>query len=169
MLHIRAMTIQDTPTFRHTRLRALQDTPLAFGSTYAKEAANTDAEWAERARKWTTQGEAVVFLAFDSEDAGSCCGIVGCFNDREKAGRAHIVSMWVAPEVRRQGLGRRLIEAVEGWARQQQFSELLLHATETNQPAIELYLRCGFVLTVESVPYPNAPNLCEFIMVKQIG
>ena len=168
MIVIRAMTMDDTPVFCETRLRALADTPLAFGSNYASEAANSSEQWQKRAQKWTTPDQARCFLAFDEDRGGACCGIVACFKDEQRAGSVAIVSMWVAPEARRKGLGRRLIGSVEQWARDQGAEQLRLHATETNLPAIELYLRCGFDFTGETEPYPNDPALRERIMVKSL-
>jgi ribosomal protein S18 acetylase RimI-like enzyme len=162
------MTASDSAVLRDTRLRALRDTPLAFGSTYAKESILTDEQWAERAVKWTEPGRSCAFLAFDSS-SGACCGIVAGHREPETFQRVNIYSMWVAPEIRRQGVGRRLIECLEQWARQHEASELQLNATETNLSAIELYRRCGFEMTGETEPYPNAPNLVEFVMRKPIA
>lgn len=44
MITIEPITPQTALTFKAARLRALQDTPSAFGSTYAKESQLTDAD-----------------------------------------------------------------------------------------------------------------------------
>jgi ribosomal protein S18 acetylase RimI-like enzyme len=168
MIIIRPLTSADHNTLRDTRLRALADTPLAFGSSYARESLDTPQQWQQRAEKWTTPNQARCFLAFDEDRGGTCCGIVACFKDEQRAGSVAIVSMWVAPEARRKGLGRRLIGHVEQWARDQGAEQLRLHATETNLPAIELYLRCGFDFTGETEPYPNDTALQERVMVKSL-
>jgi ribosomal protein S18 acetylase RimI-like enzyme len=154
----------DWQTLRDVRLRALSDTPLAFGSTYAREAPLTNVEWQARAKKWTTAGSAA-FLAFDQQNA--CCGIVACYTPPEAAGRIHVVSMWVAPQVRKQSVGRRLLNEIDAWATKHGVSEIMLHVTEGNTPAIECYRRCGYELTGQTIPYPNDPQLREFEMVKK--
>jgi GNAT superfamily N-acetyltransferase len=162
---IRVMNEADVLLLREVRLRALLDTPVAFGSTYAREAAFFEEQWRERACSWAREGVSRTLLAFEGD---SCCGIVAGFVHREIAGRVCVVSMWVAPEVRRRGLGRRLIGEIEQWARQVGAREIMLDVNETNHAAIELYRRCGFSLTGHSWPYPNDVSLKELEMVKRV-
>ena len=76
--------------------------------------------------------------------------------------------MWVAPEVRQQGVGTRLIQAAEDWAKEAGFKELVLDVTEGNTPAIALYERCGFQFTGKTDRYPNDPSLLELFMLKKL-
>lgn len=108
---------------RETRLRALRDTPLAFGSNHARESALTDQQWIEKTQQWTAPGQAMTLLALD---AGQVAGIVGCFTRIEQPGQVAVVSMWVAPHYRRQGLAHRLLAEVELWAIRQGAAELVL-------------------------------------------
>jgi len=39
------LSLQLVEEYKTVRLRALKDTPTAFGSTYAKESALSDADW----------------------------------------------------------------------------------------------------------------------------
>ena len=48
MVSLEQITRQNALTFRDIRLQALQDTPSAFGSTYAKESRLTGDDWLER-------------------------------------------------------------------------------------------------------------------------
>ena len=75
MITIRPMRPDESATLRGMRLRALSDTPLAFGSTFAKESAFTDQDWRDRAQQWNGPESSRMFFAFDGE---SCCGIIGC-------------------------------------------------------------------------------------------
>ena len=52
--------------------------------------------------------------------------------------------MWVAPEVRRRGVGGALVDAVINWARSSDVDRLLLDVADDNAPAIALYTRKGF-------------------------
>jgi ribosomal protein S18 acetylase RimI-like enzyme len=166
MMTIRPISAGDQLILRDLRLRALKDSPTAFGSNYTRESAFTDADWAARITKAATPGLGVMFFACDSD---TYCGLIGCFKDDEIPSRAWIVSMWVAPESRRRGVGAMLMEAAEKWARNSGFAEISLDVTEDNTAAMELYKRCGFNFTGETSINPNDPNLREFAMVKPLA
>jgi GNAT superfamily N-acetyltransferase len=52
----------------------------------------------------------------------------------------------VAPEARRQGVGSRLIGAVEAWARRRDCGQLKVETQNINLPACRFYARHGFML-----------------------
>jgi GNAT superfamily N-acetyltransferase len=108
MVALKPITPQNAPIFRSARLRALQDTPRAFGSTYAKESQLTDADWAERAGRWNGE-TSVLYLAMD---VGVAVGIAGSYLDHDDATRAHLISMWTASTHRQQGIGRLLVNEI---------------------------------------------------------
>lgn len=92
------------------------------------------------------------------------CGMIGVFPDGNDPSRAHVVSMWVAPERRRTGVGRLLVNTVKAWAAAHDFRELLLLVTSINQEAIDFYLQNGFSMTGRTKPYPNDAALIEYEM-----
>jgi len=55
-----------------------------------------------------------------------------------------ILNLAVAPEERRRGIGRTLLEAVLGEARERGVREVSLEVAEENAPAIRLYESAGF-------------------------
>jgi ribosomal protein S18 acetylase RimI-like enzyme len=146
--------------FKAIRLHALQDSPLAFGSTYAKESQLSDADWLKRAEDWSSN-RSVGYLAFDREIS---CGIVAAFLNKHDSRKAHVVSMWVHPARRQSGVGRVLIEAIQKWAKTREAHSLLLTVTNNNYNAIEFYKRNGFTMTGRTEPYPNDPSLFEYEM-----
>jgi ribosomal protein S18 acetylase RimI-like enzyme len=166
MISVCAIAAADASTLRDIRLRALLDSPLAFGSTYAKESVLTDSEWLAKAARWTEPNQAATFLAVDADE---CCGIVACFKDQQVAGRLWLVSMWVAPQARRKHVGQQLVAEVVTWATQHGSTHIMLHVTEGNTPAIEFYLRCGFEFTGESIPHTHAAGLRELEMVRRVA
>src|SRR5581483_3044683 len=115
MLQVRRILQTEAALLRRMRLAALSDTPMAFGSTYARELAFDDAEWNKRAARLSSAPDAATFLAFEGED---CCGIIGGFLAMESATDVMVVSMWVAPHARRKGVAARLMQALESWARE---------------------------------------------------
>jgi len=165
MLALEPITPQNAMIFKAVRLRALQDTPSAFGSTYAKESQFTDADWIKRAVQWNGERSAA-FLAMDVHIA---CGIVGSFLDQDDTTRAHLGSMWTAPTHRHRGIGRLLVNEVLGWARLHRARTLQLMVTSNNEPAILFYQRLGFTRTGRTEPYPNDPALIEYEMSRPIS
>lgn len=164
MISLEPIRRENALVFRDTRLRALQDTPTAFGSTYAREARLSDEEWLARADHWNG-GRSSALLALDSRRP---CGIIGCFLDRDDSARAHLVSMWVSSSHRRRGVGRVLVRAVLDWARAMQARDLFLTVTSNNDTAILFYQAQGFSFTGRTVPYPNDAELCEYEMIKRL-
>ncbi|KAA1400442.1 GNAT family N-acetyltransferase [Aeromicrobium ginsengisoli] len=77
------------------------------------------------------------FIAYDDERP------VGMVAGRVVGGAAELISMWVAPEARRRGIGRTLIERVVAWADGRPLS---LRVMDGNAPAVTAYERQGFVL-----------------------
>ncbi|HTD54663.1 MAG TPA: GNAT family N-acetyltransferase [Silvibacterium sp.] len=151
--------------YKAIRLRALQDSPTAFGSTYAREVQFPEAEWLRRAANMSGE-RGVGFLAMEK---GAACGIVGALVDEDEADKAQVLSMWVAPESRRSGVGSDLIEAVRGWSRSRRVRTLILRVTSCNQGAIEFYARCGFTMTRNTEPYPNDSSLVEYEMTQLLA
>jgi ribosomal protein S18 acetylase RimI-like enzyme len=164
MVFIEPITLENLPAFRETRLRALQDTPGAFGSTYARESQMTDEEWRNRAQRWNGE-KGIGLLAFDD---GIACGIAGCFLDSNDPSHAQLISMWAAPSHRRRGVGRMLVDSVTAWARSRGVIVLHLFVVANNHDAIQFYERLGFARTGRSEPYPNDPALTEYDMARSV-
>ena len=164
MILLEPITPQNVFVFKEVRLRALRDTPTAFGSTYAREAQLTDAEWIERAIRWNGE-KGIGFLAMDD---GVACGIAGSFLDENDSTRAQLISMWTSPTHRRNGVGRLLVDEVAAWAHLRGARTLLLTVTSVNEPAMRFYERLGFTRTGRTEPYPNDPAVIEYEMARAI-
>ena len=136
----RSMTIErlsagNGPRLRAIRLRALADSPDAFATTF-KEAAARPLE------SWDQQLDQIA--AFVAIAAGSDVGLVRSTRHDTLEDIGYLISVWVAPEARGQGIGASLVAAVVRWAKTQGLQRLLLDVGETNTPAIALYTRMGF-------------------------
>jgi ribosomal protein S18 acetylase RimI-like enzyme len=164
MITLEPITPQNASIFKAARLRALQDTPSAFGSTYAKESLLTDADWITRAGNWNGE-RSILYLAMD---AGEAIGIAGSYLDQDDATRAHLISMWTAPTHRQQGIGRLLVDEILSWAHLRGAQTMQLMVTSRNESAIAFYQRLGFTFTGRTEPYPNDPALIEYEMSMQI-
>jgi GrpB-like predicted nucleotidyltransferase (UPF0157 family)/ribosomal protein S18 acetylase RimI-like enzyme len=161
MISIQRATSSDAFVFKEIRLRALQDTPLAFGSTYARELQFDDSEWLRRAN-----GEqSILLLAMDD---GVACGMAGALFKQDEPAHALLVSMWVAPTHRQRGIGRKLVEEVLASVRLRGARILDLMVTSGNGSAMAFYEHLGFSLTGRTEPYPNDPALVEYEMSRPV-
>jgi ribosomal protein S18 acetylase RimI-like enzyme len=164
LIAIESITLQNISLFKDVRLRALQEAPYAFGSTYARESAFTDSEWFARLDRWN----GVRGAGFIAVDDGIPCGIAGALLDDNDPTRANLVSMWTAPSHRHTGVGRLLVNQALEWTREHKVSALLLMVTSNNTGAIRFYEKLGFVRTGRTEPYPNDPAITEYEMSRPI-
>jgi len=165
MLTLERISPENVAAFKATRLSALQDSPTAFGSTYAKEVKLSDADWCQRAIDWSNQ-RSTGYLAMEE---GTPCGIGAAFLDAKDTEKAHLVSMWVAPAQRGKGVGLALVSAIRSWAKDHGARTLRLSVTNNNDRAIEFYRRIGFSMTGKTEPYPNDPALFEYEMSQNLA
>lgn len=130
------LSVGEGERLRAIRLRSLRDAPDAFGTTLEDAAAWSFESWNRQLEQFAT------FVATaDSSDLGL---VRGALHDRfQDAG--YLISMWVSPDARRQGIGAALIDAVVHWARTRGLNRLFLDVTEKNATAISLYTRKGFI------------------------
>lgn len=165
--NIRPLTSADGMLLKHFRLTALHDTPTAFGSTYAREAAWTDDEWQQRAANWSNGTTSNCFVAVDT--VGMPAGIAAGYIAAEEPGIVWLVSMWVSSNHRRQGIGRELVDRVEQWAKSIGASSIQLQVTEGNTTAEALYRQLGYLPTGERGPHQAHPGEIVYVMAKQLN
>ena len=87
---------------------------------------------------------AAVFVAEDEEE-GEIVGRISLARDQHPASY-HVadLGLMVSASYRRQGIGRALLEAAVGWAREAGVTKLELHVFPWNEPGIRLYEQFGF-------------------------
>jgi ribosomal protein S18 acetylase RimI-like enzyme len=163
MISLERITPRNAMVLKEIRLRALQDAPSAFSSTYAQESQLSDSDWIERARQWSGE-HSIAYLAVDEAIP---CGIVAAFLDPQDDTRAQLVSMWVEPSRRRRGIASLLVEAIMDWARGQSARTVRLIVTSNNDGAIRFYEHLGFTMIGCIASHANdpSPGDCEMIRV----
>jgi ribosomal protein S18 acetylase RimI-like enzyme len=100
---------------------------------------------------------------------GSVVGIVG-IQPRELEQEAELRRMSVSSSVRRQGIGRRLLETTDEFCRANGYSRIILSSVEILKPALEMYRRFGYE-TMKIEPYGEDPNnqIIVHHLVKELG
>ena len=91
-----------------------------------------------------------------AEFENSVVGIVGIQPTGEKE-EAELRRMSVSSAVRRQGIGRRLLETTEDFCREKGYSRIGLSTVGILQPALAMYRRHGYT-TVKEEPYGDPPH-----------
>jgi GNAT superfamily N-acetyltransferase len=155
---IRRVRAGEGEQLRSIRLRALRDAPFAFASTLELEAGRSADSWERAAERRATSDTEATFVALDED---RWLGLAGAYVTENRPRAVELVSMWTAPECRRRGIGRRLVEAVADWAGSVGARTVELCVTEGNGPATRLYEGTGFVPTGECRPLASDPARIE--------
>ncbi|HEY2321069.1 MAG TPA: GNAT family N-acetyltransferase [Solirubrobacteraceae bacterium] len=164
-VEVRAVRQSDAAPLRALRLRALADAPDAFAVAADEEATRPDAEWEALARD-SECAESVVIYA--SIAGGRWMGMAaGRWHDRDR-GIAHLWGMWVDPELRRRGVGERLVDAVRAWASAQGGGVLRLGVIAAEGDATPFYEHLGFSRTGEVAPLRRDPARLVHYLIRPV-
>jgi len=149
MATLRALAPDDWETFRDIRLRSLADSPDAFGSTWERERAFTEAEWRRRLG-------VPVYVVEDPRPVA----IGGTF---DQEGVPHVWGMWTDPAHRGRGHAWRILDALIPPGTPAQ-----LDVNVTNDGARTAYQRYGFVGTGHLEPLrPGSDQRIELMVLRR--
>ncbi|WP_157722152.1 GNAT family N-acetyltransferase [Tumebacillus avium] len=144
-LHIRNLGPDDAAAFRQLRLRALQEYPQAFGSSFEEEQHTTlEADTAVFASRVAPNN----FVAGAFLEDGTLVGTIGFVRQQRNKlkHKGMIWGMYVAPELHGTGAGSKLMQHVIDELKQEpEITQIQLAVVTTNEPAKRLYERFGFV------------------------
>ena len=154
---IRRLRPGEGALWREIRLEALATAPAAFSSRHADWAARPLAEFEARI------AESAVFVA---EAAGAVLGSACLADDDDpaQAGRGWLVSVYVTPRARRQGLGAALVAAAVDAARASGKTEICLDVGQANTAARATYAQAGFVAPAQAARRQGAPSAAEITL-----
>ena len=159
MITVRAVRAGEGPRLRELRMRAMADTPGAFGATPTHEEQLPDEHWSALAEGGDEHG---VYVAIDDE---AWVGMAaGRWFERER-GIVQLWGMWVEPARRGERIGERLVGSVRGWAAARGARFMRLGVMDAS-PAIAFYERLGFVLTGETKPLTRDPAVLAVYMAR---
>ena len=143
-IEIRQLGTSDAVEYRDLRLRGLREVPEAFGSTYDEEVLFSLDTVETRLESTRSPTGRVILGAF--ADA-VLVGIVGCAQESrfKKRHTAVIFGMYVAPEVRSHGIGRRLLnESITEARTWPNVERMTITVVERVRAARALYVSLGF-------------------------
>jgi ribosomal protein S18 acetylase RimI-like enzyme len=153
---VRRFSAPEWRRYRDLRLRALADSPNAFGSTHAEEARQPDAHWSARL---ASGAESPSDLPLVAESGGELLGLLWGRNDSSEPEVVHLYQMWVAPAARGTGIGRMLLDAAVAWAGERGARRVLLSVACGDTPAARLYARRGFEPAGDAEPLRAGSDL----------
>jgi GNAT superfamily N-acetyltransferase len=149
-IRIRRLRGDEGALLRELRVRSLRDSPDAFGQTAEEAARQPGSDWTAAARAGATGDRRAWFVAERTAFPGAVAQPVGIVLGRRRPPSTVMVfSMWVDASVRRRGVGRRLIEAVETWSSAWAATHSVLWVFGTNEPALRFYDRIGYLVQTE--------------------
>jgi GNAT superfamily N-acetyltransferase len=158
----RRVRLADWQRLRDLRLRALADTPQAFAETLKEAQQLSDDEWKKRVAP-SKESASFVEEADDRSLIGMAFGV--CDASEEVV---YLGGMFVDPARRGTGVGRRLVEAVESWARERGAQRIELEVNPEITPALRLYESCGYQPTGNMRQLPSHPSATAVEMAKPI-
>ncbi|KAJ7286150.1 acyl-CoA N-acyltransferase [Mycena rebaudengoi] len=174
------VTDDDLTKYIELRLLALKTNPEAFGSTYEGELANPRERWRLRIdtpERFTVVAHVVTMeQGIRREEWVGTASILtpkqvlyGCEPEKDQIVPYALVGMWVHPEHRRKGLGRKLVETGREWVRARteglsdKDRQILLEVHSNNDGAKALYDGAAFVEATGVVP--EDPNRIPMVYV----
>jgi ribosomal protein S18 acetylase RimI-like enzyme len=156
---------EEAALLRALRLRALETDPVAFGSTHAEVARRDDGHWRTWAAQHSAGDERCTLIAIQN---GQPAGLVRAERDPARPAVFWIYSLWVAPEARRHGLGRRLLAGAEEWIGASGGRQVELDVVDRETAAVRLYERAGYQPEGRQAP-AREPGTTELGMQKTLA
>ncbi len=154
-VQIRAIDGDEWRLWRSLRLQAVEESPDAFRSTLGQESAEADDWWKELIGRAAAHPRGLLLVA---ESAGDAVGML--FGRINEGGELlDVGSMWVEPEVRRSGIGRRLLANAVEWGVSAGAVRAELWVGKDNTAAKRLYEQAGFAPTGETEPLRHGSDL----------
>lgn len=144
-IELRTASPDDCRVWRAVRLAALTDSPDAFGSRLDEWADAPEDRWRNR----LSIPGATDLLAVDV-DSGTEVGMATGTPATDSSGCAELISMWVDPSARGQGVASALIAAIAHWAAESGATTLVLSVMNDNLAARRAYERNRFVMVPKS-------------------
>jgi ribosomal protein S18 acetylase RimI-like enzyme len=156
VVKLQQLSPDDWRLWRIVRLQALEEAPCAFGTLPSEWLGEGDLEC-----RWRSRLDDVPFNVVAGVDGHPVGQVSG--TDLDDRLSVELISMWVAPICRGNGIGEALIDAVVGWAGEIRARGVSLAVKEGNSHAIALYERAGFVDRGVRVDTPDERTMTRLL------
>jgi ribosomal protein S18 acetylase RimI-like enzyme len=143
-MEVRILTEADAEAFWNIRLRALRDDPESFGSSYEEVLERGIAGATQGLRAKDAASDNATFGAFDGKQL---VGIAGFRRERalKMHHKASIWGMYVPRELRKEGIGKALLQAAIEYAKTlPDLEQINLAVVLTSREARHLFISLGF-------------------------
>jgi len=140
---IRLLDAEDAADFKALRLLALQLSPEAFGSSYEESVQAPESYWTGRLQRQAGKKH----FTLGAYHGDMLVGMVAFFHTEGKKNehKGLLISMYVHPDHRQGGLGKRLVHTlIEQVRALGGVEQIQLAVVTSNAPAVALYRACGF-------------------------
>lgn len=138
---------------------------------------------------WTTEADLLDGIRTDEEALGQlmhqpgsvilkCTNqnneLVGCVNLQKQQAKIYLGMLTVSPLIQAQGIGKKMLEAAEDYARQEHCSSIVMTVISLRKELIEWYERRGYHQTEERHPFPSDPRFgiprqqLEFVVMEKL-
>lgn len=138
---VRLFAKDEWPLFKAVRLKALENDPAVFGSSFESESAYPDDRW----RAWILDTSVGVFGVFCG---GEVIGMTGVALKADRPGDAVLWGSWLEKEWRGKGLSRKMYASRIDWARENSaVKRLVVSHRKSNNASKRANQKNGFVWT----------------------
>jgi len=161
MITVRRLQVGEGELFKQVRLRALQEAPYAFPTTYADAIERSPESWREQADRSAQGADRATFVAFAGELP---IGMMALYREEDQVEVGELLQVWVSPEYRGTRVIWDLMDEIFKWARENGFHRIIAGVTKGNDRAAKFYMNYGFSITDE-----RSPNAGGVYLVKAVG
>jgi L-amino acid N-acyltransferase YncA len=141
---IRLAETKDWQAIRDVMLEMLADAPHAFGDTLAEAESREMQEWQQLVEHLTNTPYGCAYIVAQDHQ-GECGFVLGDTRlSRLPPGAVIAARLWVAPRQRERGLGRKLMDAVTRWAKEQSMDQIFVGIKDTNLGVMKFFEHLGY-------------------------
>ncbi|MGL4173054.1 MAG: GNAT family N-acetyltransferase [Actinomycetota bacterium] len=156
---VRPLGGDDWQIYQELRLRALQDDPDAFVSSYEEEKSDDEPMWRQRMSRSTR---------LVADQGGRLVGVVSVGRASEEE-IIELFGLWVEAQQRGEGVAMKLTQAAAMQALKDGKRAIKLWVATDNGRAVAFFSSAGFRPTDERRPVAKAPGGEELAMVLPVG
>ncbi len=144
VVRIRSAHRNEWRVWKDIRLEALQDAPESFGERYQDAMEKDDARWQRDFQKvMESEKQEIFFAAADN----LVVGLLFVFVRDQDTKIGGIGGLWIAPEYRKKGIGKQIVEKAMEWMRGKNLQAVTFWNNKSGEASSKFYEKLGFTYT----------------------